>query len=455
MLNLPEAFIDLLPIDRSEQTDFIEALNDSPPVSLRMNPLKARSIGAEDRVSWSEHGVYLNERPRYTSDPAFHAGAYYPQEASSMFLEKLIKELGLDQSPITALDLCAAPGGKSTLLRQILDQDSLLVANEVIQSRVKLLEENLTKWGQPGILVTNSDPKHLKGLGPTFDLIVVDAPCSGEGMFRKQPDSIYQWSLDSVKLCASRQRRILSDTWASLKPGGVLIYSTCTYNRFENEENIEWLINEQSALPIDLSQIDCFGARQIEVEGINGFQFMPHLTKGEGFFIAAVQKDGVEKSTKNGKNKSRLEIHQVSGTSEKYGAVSDHQGNSFLVNRNHTSSIEHVSSKLRTTMLGFPIGRLIRDREIKWNHGAAMLSNLNLDIPRIDLELVDALRFLQKQDIKGLDALKGLTQVFFEGFSLGLGRVQQNRLISNYPTNWRIRRPVPEEYRRIVESVNL
>ncbi len=454
MLNLPDAFKELLSLDQSEQSDFIDALNDSPPISLRVNPLKAHILNADGRVAWCEHGYYLNERPRYTSDPAFHAGAYYPQEASSMFLENVVKALELDQTAITALDLCAAPGGKSTLLRQVLGKNSLLVANEVIQSRVKLLEENLTKWGQPGIMVTNADPKQFASLGPAFDLVVVDAPCSGEGMFRKQPDSIDQWSLDSVKLCASRQKRILSDVWPSLKPGGILIYSTCTYNQFENEENLEWLTNEQSAIPVDLSNVPELGAKRVQRMGVNAFRFMPHIAKGEGFFIAAVRKDGSIKPSKNKKAKSRLDMRQFKNISDGYGVVADWQGNGFQVNIDQLATIEHISSTVKTTMLGFPLGRMIKDRDIKWGHGAAMLTNLSLNFPRIELDLLGALKFLEKQDIQDIKAPKGGVQVFFEGFSLGIGRVQQNRLISNYPTNWRIRKPAPEQYRRLVESVN-
>ena len=175
-------------------------------------------------------------RPAFTFDPLFHAGCYYVQEASSMFLDRVIRQYVT--SPSVMLDLCAAPGGKSTLARAALPEGSLLVANEVMRNRSQVLAENLVKWGHPDVVVTNNDPADFAGLGPVFDVILTDVPCSGEGMFRKDETAVAEWSTDNVDLCWKRQRRIVADIWPCLKEGGILIYSTCTYNREENEDNV-------------------------------------------------------------------------------------------------------------------------------------------------------------------------------------------------------------------------
>jgi len=229
------------------------ALLEVAPVSLRVNVAKGRTRLEAEAVPWCETGYYLPERIPFTFDPLLHAGAYYVQEASSMFLEQAVR--AYVHEAVTCLDLCAAPGGKSTHLCSLLPADSLLVCNEVIRSRSYILAENITKWGYPNTLVSNDDPASLGRLTRFFDLIVADLPCSGEGLFRKDAGSTSEWSLANVNLCAARQRRIIHDVWDALKPGGLLIYSTCTYNTEENEDNIRYIKNELGAevlpLPVD------------------------------------------------------------------------------------------------------------------------------------------------------------------------------------------------------------
>ena len=288
---LPIDFITRTRALLGEEFDRLEAaLNADVPVSIRINSMKgtpAPKAGAP--VAWCESGFYLPERLSFTFDPLFHAGAYYVQEASSMFLEQAIK--AYVKEPVRCLDLCAAPGGKSTHLASLLPDGSLLVSNEVIRSRSYVLAENIAKWGRPDTIVINNDPEEIgEALPHLFDVIVTDVPCSGEGMFRKDTDSTGEWSVDNVRLCASRGRRIIHDIWNALKPGGILIYSTCTYNTEEDEENIHYIIEElgAEALPIPTQEEwQITGALRFEHPV---YRFFPHKTRGEGFFLAALRK---------------------------------------------------------------------------------------------------------------------------------------------------------------------
>ena len=244
-MNLPASFTEytraLLGVEEYEK--LVSALQQEPPVSIRLNRLKVHRLKVENALSvqppWSSEGIYLDERLTFTFDPLFHAGCYYVQEASSMFVEQVLRQHVT--KPVVMLDLCAAPGGKSTHARSVLPEGSLLVANEVIRNRSQILAENLTKWGHPDVVVTNNDPADFSALPSFFDVILTDVPCSGEGMFRKDPVAVEEWSPENVEICWQRQRRIIADVWPSLKPGGILIYSTCTYNTKEDEEKVRWI----------------------------------------------------------------------------------------------------------------------------------------------------------------------------------------------------------------------
>ena len=268
----------------------LRALREPSPVSIRINQSKwNRTPLDSEPVPWCHNGYYLKSRPSYTADPLFHSGCYYPQEASGMFLEQVVLQSADSLKNIRVLDLCGAPGGKSTLLSDIIGNDSLLVANEVIRSRAQILAETVTKWGSGNTLVTQSDPALFSGLPGFFDIILVDAPCSGEGMFRTDI-AVSEWSTDNTAHCAERQKRILMDIWPALKENGVLIYSTCTFNPGENEENIRWLTgrNEAECIRLDLKSFE--GITEIDFEGIFGYGFYPDKVRGEGYFIAVIRK---------------------------------------------------------------------------------------------------------------------------------------------------------------------
>lgn len=284
-LPFPSAFLERMAVrSGDEYPDFLHALHATPPVSVRVNPLRPFAPTGEP-VPWCATGRYLSKRPSFTLDPRFHAGAYYVQEASSMLLEQAYLAAGSGPGPVAALDLCAAPGGKSTHLRTLLPEGSLLVANEPIPARRAILQENLWKWGWPDQLITGMRPADFSNTGLLFDLILVDAPCSGEGLMRRDPFARQQWSPGLVLRCAREQRAILEAAWDLLRPGGALIYSTCTWSPEENEQQVEWLVNERHAQVVPLPDLRKAGVRQSSL----GARCMPHLVQGEGFFIAVLR----------------------------------------------------------------------------------------------------------------------------------------------------------------------
>ncbi|MCX6273854.1 MAG: RsmB/NOP family class I SAM-dependent RNA methyltransferase, partial [Bacteroidetes bacterium] len=274
---------------QGESKLFFDSLQEDPPVSIRINPKKKIEFG-EEKIPWCSTGFYLDKRPSFTLDPLFHAGCYYVQDSSSMFLEQVFLQLGLSDRKLLILDACAAPGGKSTHLASLMSEDSLLVSNEVIGSRITVLKENTIKWGYPNVLITNNDPSAFSSLENLFDVILVDAPCSGEGLFRKDHNAMEQWSESNCEISASRQQRILTALLPALKPGGLLIYSTCTFNPKENEENVKWLCENSGMECIELAINDDWGIKKVKDKNCSGYAFHPHHVKGEGLFISVLKK---------------------------------------------------------------------------------------------------------------------------------------------------------------------
>ena len=260
-----------------------------PSVSIRVNDTKTHaSPNGAQQVPWCPLGFYLVNRPQFTFDMGFQAGHYYVQDASSMFLWHVIKEVV--KKPVTYLDLCAAPGGKTTTALSALPQGSLVVANEIVPSRARTLCDNVAKWGASNCLVTSNEPAALGRLKHCFDVIATDVPCSGEGMMRKDDEAVSQWSPALVEQCAARQRTIIADVWQALKPGGLLIYSTCTYNRSENEEMIEWIASEFGAASVKIPILDEWNITPAIGSAMHAYRFLPHRTRGEGLFMAVLQK---------------------------------------------------------------------------------------------------------------------------------------------------------------------
>ena len=313
MVNLPADFVaETRRIMGDERYNrFVGAFDEEAPTSIRVNPriaidhgpwtilaLQASRAGADhsdSQVPWCAEGYYLNDRPQFTFDPLLHAGCYYVQEASSMFVTHILRNVQWSMvNGQCALDLCAAPGGKSTALRSVLPDDCVLISNEPMGNRAQILLENVTKWGGPNHIVTNNYPRDFRKAKLKFDLILCDVPCSGEGMFRKDPNAISEWSAQNVEKCWQLQREIVADAWECLNPGGLLIYSTCTYNTKENEENIRWILDTYDAqvldIPVDPSWNITGSLLQGFIEPV--YRFIPGITRGEGLFVCALRKAG-------------------------------------------------------------------------------------------------------------------------------------------------------------------
>lgn len=458
MTELPALFIDSLKetLDDNNIEALCGALSGESPVSVRFNPYKLSEKPEGRQVPWCRYGFYLNERPVFTLDPSFHGGSYYVQEAGSMFIEHLYRETMGEQAGIKVLDLCAAPGGKTTLLSTVAGLENMIVANEVIRHRAGILAENVRKWGLGNVAVTNNDPSHFSEIKDYFDFIVVDAPCSGEGMFRKTPEAIEEWSPENVKLCAARQRRILSDIWDSLKPGGILVYSTCTFNRTENEENVQWLAENYDCEGVEINTDDSWGILRGEA-GTSGdndilpiptFRFFPHKTASEGFFAAVIRKGG------NSKGKPRFPKPRRAVFSELNKNLSKEAGNwvsqpEFMVfsgigeniygyYADQYEDIKRLSGVLSIIYSGVLMGQFFKNK-LKPEHSLALFHDINRKMtPTAALDLDNALKYLRKQDI-AVDLLcEGINLVTFEDLPIGWIKRIGARSNNLYPKESRI-----------------
>ena len=321
-MQLPEEFIQQTKAMMGDELfhTFLNALHEKPSVSIRLNPSKPNThhpstlfqslpyggrLEGATPIPWCSTGYYLDDRPAFTFDPLLHAGAYYVQESSSMFLESVMKEYVTE--PVCMLDLCAAPGGKSTLARTLLTPDSLLISNEPIRNRAQILSENVQKWGYPQHIVTNNYPKDFRKAKLLFDVILTDVPCSGEGMFRKDEGAIREWSPKNVEHCWKLQREIVGDIWNCLRLGGILIYSTCTFNTKENEENVRWIAEELGADILPVATEDSWNITGSLLKGFNEpvYRFIPGKTPGEGLFMAVLRKHGDRETRRQGDKETR------------------------------------------------------------------------------------------------------------------------------------------------------
>jgi len=424
---------------------------ESQITSIRLNPAKPsnsvfNSLLSAEKIPWSSNGYYLQERPSFTLDPHFHAGAYYVQEASSMFLETVMQQtLDLNAS-LKVLDLCAAPGGKSTLIQSLITKDSFLVSNEVIKTRVNILSENITKWGAANVVVTNNDPKDFQRLSNYFDVIVVDAPCSGSGLFRKDNDAISEWSMDNVALCSQRQQRILADVVSSLKPGGILIYSTCSYSEVENENIAEWLTKENTFESCKIDFQENWGIVETEKNDVYGYRFYPDKIKGEGFFIAAFKKNE-DANAQKFKQKPISQKSTVSKSQFEYLSkwINPNIEIYFFNWKNEVIALPYIllqemanlQSALYIKKIGVNIGSAIRNELIP-SHELAVSTILSPDVEKINLKLDDALQYLRRQNFEFTDTKPGWKLVLYNELPLGFIKSMSNRVNNYYPREWRI-----------------
>ena len=409
-MQLPEDFIreTRLLMGSERFSRYMEAFDKEAPVSIRLNPQtlgdgsflfdnnsaptsqtkKNRPQVFDNNVAWCPEGCYLEGRPQFTFDPLFHAGCYYVQEAASMFITHVLRQLV--KEPVDMLDLCAAPGGKSTAALSVLPEGSTLVSNEPIPTRAQILLENITKWRAKNCIVTNNYPRDFRKAKTKFDVILCDVPCSGEGMFRKDPATIGEWSLQNVGKCWRLQREIVADAWECLNPGGILIYSTCTFNTKENEENVRWIMEEYDAEPIPIPTEPSWDITGSLLEGFDApvYRFIPGITRSEGLFIATLKKRGKWKENTLANEK---------------------------LDKNKFIKILDLGNL-------FPLSTFLFPQQ-----------TINLSYP-------EALKYLRGEAlVLPSDTPRGIVTVGYKGFPLGPVKNIGNRANNLYPKPWRIK----------------
>lgn len=440
---LPHFIQETIPSELQINWDELAASHVSNPVtSIRVNPLKNYLPEPNlDKVAWCEHGYYLPHRPSFTADPCFHAGGYYVQEASSMFLDCVLKStLDLTQ-PLRILDLCASPGGKSTLVASLLPKDSLLISNETIQGRVSALNENAVKWGSLQHHVTNNDAADWGKIENYVDVLLVDAPCSGSGLFRKMPEYMDDITPNHIQLCASRQKKILQESYPCLSKNGILVYMTCSFSRDENEDIVDYLLShfELETCPIKLH--DEWGVVETESDKHRGFgyRFFPHLLKGEGFFLACFRK-------KDGEEKKALHPIRIKPTplplseyfqSPKQITTITLKDQTIAVPENLLADYHYLQGKIKWIKKGIMLGKWI-NKELIPDHELAMCNNLNQQIQQISLTLDQAILYLKREPFLPETTSKGWTLVTYKSIPLGWIKHLGNRINNYYPQNYRI-----------------
>jgi 16S rRNA C967 or C1407 C5-methylase (RsmB/RsmF family)/NOL1/NOP2/fmu family ribosome biogenesis protein len=401
------------------------------------------SFPLQEKIPWTDLGYYLAKRPSFTFDPLFHAGCYYVQEASSMFLEQALKQTVDLSQPLKVLDLCASPGGKSTHIASLVSDESLLVSNEVIKSRASVLRQNMMKWGQANVIVTNNDPKHFRSLESFFDVIVVDAPCSGSGLFRREPEAINEWSIENVEMCSARQQRILEDIIPSLKEGGILIYATCSYSKEEDEVVMDRIAGENGMENITLKIEENWKIVETHSTKTNsiGYRFYPDKLKGEGFFISCFRKTEANTAPKYPRTKTeilnakeRAIVAPWVRTEEL--ALMKQENFVFALPANLADDFSILKKQLYIQLAGINAGELMRDKFIP-GHGLAMSMVQSDKILNTELDYDQAIKYLQRNEIRPVDKT-GWQLVCYKRFPLGWINGLSNRVNNYYPKELRI-----------------
>lgn len=467
-MKLPEAFLQSLTgVPGFEREPFVAVHESGESVtSIRINPAKWSMVNGQwsieesetssdntpltihhshlQPVPWSQYGFYLNQRPSFTFDPLFHAGCYYVQEASSMFLEQAFAQL-LDLTvPIKVLDLCAAPGGKSTHIQSLISSDSLLVSNEVIKQRSLVLTDNVVKWGCNNVFVTNNDPKAFQKLPGYFDVMVVDAPCSGSGLFRKDEEAISEWSLNNVTLCSQRQQRILADALPALKEDGLLIYSTCSYSAEEDEAIMDWMVKEMEMENLPLPHKPSAGivvSRSGETASV-GYRFYPDKLKGEGFFLTCFRKKKTDPSQKLRSAKQETLPPSDVKILEKWIKAEElsftrFRNNLIALSKNLLPEFLALQPSLNIQYAGVALGEILKERLVP-HHALTQSLILSEAVPSVDLTYDDAIKYLQRTDFSLSTETTGWHVVRYKNKALGWVNALKNRMNNYYPKEIRI-----------------
>jgi 16S rRNA C967 or C1407 C5-methylase (RsmB/RsmF family)/NOL1/NOP2/fmu family ribosome biogenesis protein len=446
----PERFIERIKLQPYfDAGNLLKALEAPSPVSIRINPGKINLVPAHaERVKWCKNGYYLDFRPLFTLDPFFHGGAYYPQEASGMFLEEIFNQLDIPALQPKILDLCGAPGGKSTHISSLIGSRGTLVSNEVIRSRALILKENLTRWGSFNTIITQNDPSDFSRLKGFFDVILIDAPCSGEGMFRDQV-ARNEWSELNAAYCSQRQKRILSDIWPSLGKDGFLIYSTCTFNPAENEHNVKWLTEKLNAESIRLKITDFPGINEIEYKGIMGYGFYPGEIMGEGLFFSVLRKN---ERTDNFRAKfsGRQDIKPGTRVVEKASLWTEFKSEDLMLFGDSLAAISDknvylhlLAQKLKIIKAGTDIFTLKNKTYVPSHELALSLMLKKNAFPSVELDFQQALQYLKRSVLKFENMPEGWFLVNYKGIELGFVNNIGKRTNNYYPVGWRIRMDIP------------
>ncbi|MCD8203167.1 MAG: hypothetical protein LUD48_05975 [Prevotella sp.] len=471
---LPEEFVKYTKriMDNETWQALYKGLCDEPLVSIHLNPLKCffdiqKNNFCNDRVAWCKDGYYLKERPNFTFDPLLHAGLYYVQEASSMFLDLVLRQY-TGNDAITMLDLCAAPGGKSIVAKSILPKGSLLISNEPIGTRAQILAENILKFGDKDVIVTNNYPKDFRKSGMMFDIILTDVPCSGEGMFRKDETAINEWSIQNVEKCKRLQQEIVFDAWQCLKPGGLLIYSTCTFNTKENEENIQFIKNTFNAeiLPVNIESDWNITNSLLPDLNEHVYRFLPGKTRGEGLFMAVLRKIGCDNTTVC-QPISKKSKKNIKDNSAKQGLSPDlkwlkspddfdivKKGDSFIAIPKSWRNIYDIAERsFKVLSAGIKFGET-KGKDIIPAQSLALSTSFNAaSFPQMELDYKQAISYLRKEAIPiNTNTPTGYVLMTYKGHPIGFGKNVGNRINNLYPTEWRIRSShIPNDKREIFE----
>lgn len=439
MNKFPDAFIKSIENNLKEEAiSFFESQENTSPVSLRLHPIKHQLglFNEEEKIPWCNQGKYLRERPNFSHDPFFHAGLYYVQEAGSMLLEPLLTSILEKKRNLRVLDLCAAPGGKSTHLLSLMNGDGILISNEIIPLRNKILRQNIAKWGFSNCIVTQNKAEDFKKNAVQFDLIVVDAPCSGEGLFRKDSNAILEWSEEQVKVCSVRQSQILEDILPALKPGGYLIYSTCTYEKSENDDQIENLI---SRFEMEVEMPAC-------PEGIvktkYGWQAFPHRVRSEGFYCCLLRKPGniLEDDFQQKSISTKKEIHPELKNwliqTDQF-ILSQHEDFIYANSKDVKALTDQLSNTCYIRMSGLLMGQL-KGKDFIPSAELALNLQLNDNNPYVELTFQEAIKYLCGDGITTPSEHLGWHLIKYQNQNLGWAKKISSRWNNYYPKEWRI-----------------
>lgn len=436
-------------IGDAEAEALFAALDGVPPVSVRANPAKCRTVLGDRDVPWSRCGRYFDRRPQFTLDTAFHAGAYYVQEAGSQFIDYLLRNEPTEGRRI--LDMCAAPGGKTTIYSTAAGRDGLVVANEYVRNRANILADNVRKWGMGNTVVTNCDPKAVAAFEGWFDIVAVDAPCSGEGMFRKDETARAEWSADNVRLCAERQMSILREAWRSLRAGGLLIYSTCTFNTTENEGVLRSIAEEfgdETAATEEMEIDGGWGIAASTVGDFRTFRFMPHRTESEGFFAAVVRKS-FDASVRTSVSKPRRRIMNDVASADRAELsrwVAKPQEMRFAsagdtiygYRSSRYDDIRLLAESLTVIYSGVAMGQIFKGR-LKPDWALSQYCGLNRSaVACAELGEAETLDYLRKRDVAAERFAEGVNLVECGGLPLGFVKRIGARVNNMYPNSLRI-----------------